>query len=118
MKRNMDLIRAMLFEMEAHEHGYMSGVKVDGYKDEEIKYHAYLLGEVGLANVIDITCNESESPQALVHSLTWAGHEFLDSAREDNIWNQAKEKITKVGGASLPIWIALLTELIKKQIGF
>lgn len=117
MKRDMDLIRAMLLAIEADEHGFVSKIEIPNYTQEQINYHAYLLGEAGLANIIDMTCNESESPQALVRSLTWVGHEFLDSARENNIWNQAKDKIDKIGGATLPIWTALLTELIKKQIG-
>ena len=117
MKRDMDLIRAMVLAIEAQEHGFASTIEVSGYTPEQINYHAYLLGEAGLARVIDVTTHGDESPEAIVVNLTWAGHEFLDSIRENNIWNEAKDKITKVGGASLPIWIALLTELIKKQIG-
>jgi len=117
MKRDMDLIRAMLFAIEADEHGFVSKIEVPGYTEEQINYHAYLLGEAGLAHVVDVTSFGDKSPEAIVRNLTWAGHEFLDSARENNVWNQAKEKISKFGGASLPVWLALLTELIKKQIG-
>ena len=28
-------------------------------------------------------------------NLTWEGHEFLDIARNDNVWKSASEKITK-----------------------
>ena len=117
MKRDMDLIRAMLLAIEADEHGFISKVEIPGYTQEQINYHAYLLGEAGLAEVMNVTHHEGKSPEALIRNLTWAGHEFLDSARENTIWNQAKDKINKIGGATLPIWIALLTELAKKQIG-
>ncbi|GAG96532.1 unnamed protein product, partial [marine sediment metagenome] len=35
---------------------------------------------------------------------------------ENTRWNQAKDKIGKLGGASIEIWIALLIELAKKQL--
>jgi hypothetical protein len=118
MKRDMDLIRTLLLTIEAGEHGIVAKqIEIPGYTQEQINYHAYLLGEAGLANTNDVTSHGSKSPEALIYSLTWEGHEFIDSIRENNIWNQAKDKISKVGGASLPVWTALLTELIKKAIG-
>ena len=118
MKRDMDLIRAMLLAIEAEGHGFASHpIEIPNYTQEQIGYHAVLLGEAGLVKVHDVTHLGSNSPEALITRLTWAGHEFLDSARENNIWNQAKDKISKIGGASLQIWLALLTELIKENIG-
>ena len=117
MKRDMDLIRAMLLAVEADPHGFVSVLKIPGYTQEQIGYHACLLGEAGLAHIVDITADGSNSPEAIVTSLTWAGHEFLDAARENTIWEQAKDKIKRIGGASLPIWTALLTALLKQQLG-
>jgi hypothetical protein len=120
MKRDMDLIRAMLMTIESNPSGFApKKIEIPGYTDDEqIKYHAFLLGEAGLAQVVNITAHDSKSPEAMVIRLTWAGHEFLDSARENQIWNQAKDLIiSKVGGASIQIWIALLTELVKKKLG-
>ena len=38
----------------------------------------------------DIT---SDAPQhSYIHNLTWAGHDFLDAARNDTVWRTAKEK--------------------------
>jgi len=118
MKRDMDLIRRMLLEIEADDHGYVSrNIEIDGYTQEQINYHAFLLGEAGLALVSSIEDNRSKSPEAQVVRLTWAGHEFADSARENQRWNQAKDSINKIGGASIQIWVALLTELIKRNLG-
>lgn len=118
MKRDMDLIRAMLLEVEANPHGFVRDkIEIANYNEEQIGYHAYLLGESGLAKVVDITCEEGESPEAIVIGLTWAGHEFLDSARDEQTWNKAKSIIKKIGGASIVVWTTLLTDLIKKQVG-
>ena len=117
MKRDMDLIRAMLLAIEADPHGFAPKIEIHGYTQEEIGYHAVLLGEAGLAKVYDMTMEESKTPEAIIERLTWAGHEFLDSARDNTRWNQAKDKISKISGASMQIWIALLIELAKRNLG-
>jgi hypothetical protein len=118
MKRNMDLIRKMLLAVEAEEHAFApENIEIEGYTQDEIGYHATLLGEAGLAEVVDLTTYGSNSPEAKVLRLTWAGHEFLDASRESHRWNQAKDKISEIGGASISIWMALLTELMKKNLG-
>ncbi len=119
MKRDMDLIRKVLLETESNIHGFAPRklMEIDGYTQEEIGYHIYLLGEADLAKVINMTFDQSDSPSAQMLNLTWAGHEFLDSARDNTIWNQAKDKIGKIGGAAIQVWIALLIEQGKKQLG-
>ncbi|MGA3094330.1 MAG: DUF2513 domain-containing protein [Dehalococcoidales bacterium] len=115
MKRDMDLIRQMLLAIEAEPSGWAPDkLEIPNYTQEQINYHAVLLGEAGLAIVGDISTGEN--PAAMVSRLTWAGHEFLDASRENQIWNQAKDAIAKIGGASIPIWTALLTEIIKKKL--
>ena len=118
MKRDMDLIRKMLLRIESDEHALAPDIiEIPDYTQEQINYHAFLLGEAGLAVTSETTNATDKSPQAIVMRLTWAGHEFLDSAREHQIWNQAKDSIAKLGGASLQIWMIVLTELIKKKLG-
>jgi len=117
MKRDMDLIRKMLLAIEADEQGLAPKIEIDGYTQEEINYHAILLGEAGLAVVIEAGGMGGTSPEAQIDRLTWAGHEFLDSSRENKTWNQAKDVINKIGGASIQIWASVLTEIIKKNLG-
>ena len=114
MKRDMDLIRAMLMSIEADEHGFASKIEIPNYTQEEIGYHAVLLGEAGLAIVSDITTFGVKSPQAMVIRLTWSGHEFLDAARDKTIWNQAKDKI---GSATIQVWMTMLSALALKKLG-
>jgi hypothetical protein len=64
-----------------------------------------------------MTSHDSKNPEAVILSLTWEGHEFLDAARENKTRNQAKDIINRLGGATIQIWVAVLTELIKKKLG-
>jgi hypothetical protein len=91
MKRDMELIRKLLFAMEDNPRQLV----VDGYDKEVIKYHALLLIEAGLLDgkVSDTLANTSVVPSNIfVNRLTWDGHEFLDNIRKDEIWNTIKSE--------------------------
>ena len=117
MKLDMDLVRKMLLAVESNTHGFAPKIEIEGYTEEQIGYHAVLLGEAGLVVTNDFTSFGDKSPNAEIIRLTWAGHEFIDAARENIIWEQAKEKISQIGSATIPVWTAVLTEIIKKQLG-
>ena len=118
MKRDMDLVRAILLAVEEHDHGFAPDeLEIDGYTQEQIAYHASIMIDGGLVEGIDQTTGGSESPEAAIRHLTWAGHDFIAAAREPTRWNQAKEAVKKVGGATFAVWTAVLTELVKKNLG-
>jgi hypothetical protein len=52
------------------------------------------------------------------YRLTWAGHEFYEAARNQTIYNRAKEVILEKGG-SLPFVVLneLLISLVKNAVG-
>jgi Hypothetical protein (DUF2513) len=45
-----------------------------------------------------------------------AGHDFVDSVRDDSIWREAKDGAKKAGGFSLELLGALAKGLLKKKI--
>ena len=119
MKRQMDLVRAILLELEKHEHAWAPRkLAIEGYTDEEVGYHVHLMGQAGLLDVADATTRASASPHAVPRAITWAGHEFLDAARDPSLWEKAKQKV----GASLvsvafDVLKGVLTTLAKAQLG-
>jgi len=118
MKRDLDLIRKMLLAIEGAPSGYAPNLTFAGYTDEQVGYHAYLLIDAGLARGADITTHGSEGPEAIVQSLTWEGHEFIDAARDDSRWQKAKSIIAeKGGGITLDLLKALLVSLTKTALG-
>ncbi len=49
--------------------------------------------------------------------LTWAGHEFLDAARDEERWEKAKSiTANKGGGITFEVLTELLTKLMKEEI--
>jgi hypothetical protein len=51
--------------------------------------------------------------------LKWAGHEFLDAARDEESWQRATNTVAKAGGAfTISILSEILTQYIKQKLGF
>ena len=100
MKRDMDLIRKILFAVEGHPSGFAPGnLEFDGYTEEQIDYHAYLLMDAGLVDAREVTHSGSPSPAAQIVKLTWEGHEFAELARNDAIWKKAVALVLKTAGS-------------------
>ncbi len=118
MKRNMDLVRQILLNMEENEHGNApSDFAIEGYTEEQVGYHCYLLNEAGLIKATVVTANELKSPFAVPINLRWDGHEFLNNAKNENVWSQAKEAVSKIGDASFSVWASVLSQVVSKNLG-
>ena len=118
MQRDMDLVREILLALERHPSGFSpDDLQIDGYTHEQIAYHAYIMGQAGLIEVADTTTMDSPGPEAMINNMTWAGHEFLEAAREPKRWAEAKAVMHKAGGASFQVWTAVLTDIVKKTLG-
>ena len=112
MQRNMDLVRMILLRIESSPSGWASGnFGINSFSPEEIGYHAHIMMQEGLIEGVDVTNTESAGPEAIPTSLTWKGHEFLDLARDQERWHQAKAIVAKVGGAPISVWTKVLTDL-------
>ena len=115
MKRDIDLIRQILLALEdATEFDTPLNLTVEGYDENDINYHVYLLDQAGLIKAFDFSSDEF--PDWRPSHLTWNGHEFLATAKDDTRWKKAKAMVTKHGGsATFEIVKTLLTESLKGQ---
>lgn len=85
MKRDMAVIREILLSIEAND----EVSPIDGYSSEIIEKHVQLLLE---AKLIDRNSLGILPAMVTVTKLTWNGHEFLDSTREEQVWNTIKSE--------------------------
>lgn len=117
MKRDMDLVRKILFKIEdAPFDGGPVEVIIEGIENEVTQYHLLLLSEAGL---IDAMHNDSfgSGPEYIPTRLTWLGHEFIDSSRNENLWTKAKTTVLKkAGGLSFDVLLYVLKEYAKQAI--
>lgn len=119
MKRDMDLVRDLLLNIEDHPilaTGSQMLVIDDseklGLQDhslQQIHYHLDMMIKKGLIEG-EITSLH------IISGLTWDGHDFLDSIRDPAIWQETKEGVKKAGGFSLELLGDLAKGLIRKKI--
>ena len=116
MKRDMDLARTILFQVEKSDDP-MNWAKItaDGYSELQISYHIKLLYQANLIDAND--CSSMDGLSWKAKSLTWSGHEFLDASRNEAFWNKAKSYL-KGKGVEITIDTAktALSKLILDQI--
>ncbi len=118
MKRDMDLARAILMEIENCDDADGSDavvVTIDGHTEREIAYHVKLLSEAGLLEARDLSA--SELFVCLPVRLTWFGHEFIDATRKESLWQKAKNVVLeKTGGLTFEAMKMVVTQLLRDAV--
>jgi len=116
MKRDIDLIKEILIQIEKSNQvkGWIN-IQIPGRSSKEVYYHIKLLHEAGLIEAV----NQSTKSGFMwvAKSLTWNGHEFLDAARNDTVWENLKNKVKEHGG-NVPFYVVkdLLVQISKDLI--
>ncbi len=108
MKRDMELIRLLLLQSESGE----EPPELSSYSIDDQLYNLQLMEDANLIVVRFSRGNENEVIGSSTERLTWAGHDFLDSTRDSEIWKLAKKHVLKPGVS----WtFSLLTEWLKQK---
>lgn len=123
LKRDMDLIRSLLLEMEAgkvvflvvaEDVGETIGIAPEDTLPKEeaarLEMHLDLLEDAGL-----VEFQRGSAGLWRVVRITWAGHEFLESVRDGEVWKRVKLWVEKVGNGSLAV-ILELTKAAAKTV--
>src|SRR5438132_7315770 len=117
MKRDVNIIRQILLNTEADKYQYGGRVRVDGISDEICARHVALIFDEGLAEGRLIKTNAHGIVGASIDRLTSAGHDFLDAARNDDVWNATKTRIGQAGSWTLRLVLDILKEEAKRRLG-
>lgn len=119
MLRDMGLMRALLLKLEViNEDRYgvyiytSEDIQIDGYLWAQIIYHYELAAEAGL---VEMGGTEFIG-KLMFKRLTWAGHDFVDAVRDDDIWNRTKKGALAAGGFSFDLVKDLAKGLIRKKV--
>ena len=111
----MDLIRALLLKLEERPDATYNRAfnGFDGYTKQEIAYNVSLMIDADLVKGETRLLGDGTFDVVRLTRFTWAGHEFLDAARNDTVWNESKQVIKRNGG-SIPFDI--LKDLLKTMV--
>lgn len=109
MKRDWDVIRKLMLEIEALPAGSaLTSGDIGGVDTDTAFYHMRLLLESGLA--ANGASEMLGGSHCHLSRLTWAGHEFLDHIRNDSVWSKVKQEAKQRG---LDLTFGLVQEMAK-----
>lgn len=121
MKRDPELIRALLLKLEAlplrsgaiaHIRADDDEVAIEGYDPDQIDYHLRQLQGAGFLD------DGGLHPMRGIgfRSLTWQGHDFVDTVRDPEIWSKTKQGADAIRGWSIDTLKEIAKGIIKKQV--
>ena len=96
MKRDFDLMREILLQVEAVPPGM--GIDYKDFPNVErgvFEHHIQLLKQAELVDTVDRSSIDEQRIMAI--ALTWMGCEFLDVARDTNLWREAMTLVRQAG---------------------
>jgi hypothetical protein len=104
VKRDMDLVRNILLRLEESEKIRNDASVLKDLSDEPaIQAHLEMLQDAGFLE----QKNWKPFPQGagirLGWRITWAGHEFLDTVRDPEIWRKTKSGAEKLGSWTIKL---------------
>lgn len=108
MKRDMDLIRSLLLEIE-------KGQKSFDFKsrDQDDGFLRFTFDLMKGAEFIEANVYTNG---ASVRQLKWKGCDFLDSVRDPKIWQKTKDGAHAAGGFTIDLLSDLAKGFVKQQI--
>ena len=99
----------------------INNLKIRSYSKETLMYTADKLIEAEYLNA-KICWNYSEHRIIMVESITFKGHQFLDNIRDDSVWKDTKNVLSKFKSTSInfiaDVSSQIIANLISKQLGF
>ena len=123
MKRDDELIRALMLDLEVATQMVTGDHAVAGYGRDQVAYHLALILKAGFAEgpqpIYSSSGGDPTIPtMVLVLRLTPEAHDFIATIRDDAIWAKVKERTGKVaGGVTLAILKEVGVAVVKQHLG-
>lgn len=121
MKRDMELIRTILVQVEERNETNMEDLlpePADAEARARYGYHVQMLVDEGFLDGVD--ASSMDGPAWLNLELKWRGHEFLSTLRDPTVWEKTKAVAGKAGGGGVQIMLeigkTIITEAAKEQL--
>ena len=123
MKREDELIRALMLDLEVATQAVNDHHAVAGFGRAQVAYHLALILKAGFAEGPQPQYSNSGGDPTIptlvvVLRLTPSGHDFIAAIRDDAVWAKVKERTGKIAGG---VTLAMLKEVgiavIKQHLG-
>ena len=91
MIRDMELIKQILQKVEELDKSKLN-LPIEGYDQLTVNEHIYLCNQANLLEATITRSSQGKAEVAVVDRLTMKGHDFLQHARNNTLWNNVKAK--------------------------
>jgi hypothetical protein len=113
MTRNLEIVRAILKELESQEGmEFVQHFTIENATNEEIVYHLKLMIQKGLIEG-EIHGDPRQGWYPLIRGMTWEGHDFLNATKSETVWEKIRAKAAEVGS---DLTIEIAKELGKRYL--
>lgn len=118
MNRDMDLARTLLIQIEEERAPSSLSKIVKKNEGTDLECLRYNLKQLHQAEYIKGNIIEFVSGGYDMHNieLTWKGHDFIDSVRDDEVWAKTKKGAEEARGFTIDLLKDLAKGLVKKKI--
>ena len=124
MKLNHDCIRKLLlyFEdtLDCCSELELSNFALDGFSKEDTLYSIKKLTEAGFIST-QLVDDVTDDIFIIVKEITWEGHKFLDTIRDNQVWRETKNILSRVSSCSVSfastVASQVLTNLVTQYMG-
>jgi hypothetical protein len=98
MKRDLDLVRQLMLQIEALPAAPPVQYRMSEIEDAVLLAHLEMLIEAGLVNGRISRSQGTRGDVISVSGLTWQGHEWIEMVRSQSLWNEVKSAVLDGGG--------------------
>ena len=119
MKRDMELIRKILFTIEEQYKpgkGYIWELKIEGYDMSTIAEHCDLLYQQGLVKTYKPQFGDDKIVAFSVGNITAQGYDYLELIRNDGVWEKTKTEIEEKKFPKTIEWFAKIAGIFTGNV--
>jgi hypothetical protein len=118
MKRDLDVVRQIMLQIEAHPVTPPVQFRTGELEDPVLLAHLQMMITAGLVNGKVSQSTGARGDVIVISGLTWEGHEWIEIVRDPEVWHETKTTLMENGGAlSFELSKAVATRILRMRLG-
>ena len=118
MKRDLDLVRQLLLQIEALPAGPPAQYRTSEIEDPVLLAHFELVIGAGLVNGKIARSQGARGDVISISGLTWEGHEWIEMVRSQAVWNETRATLLDGAGAlTYELTRAVAGKILRARLG-
>ena len=119
MKLSIDCVRAVLLFLEENldcvDSIQLDDIELKKFDDKDVLYSSIKLHEAGYISG-KLMKTIAGDMVGYITDITWEGHKFLDTVRDNKVWRETKTILSKVSSASISFVSSVASQVLANII--